>query len=76
MNQKTILLLLGGVGAYFYLTSRVPAYTVAANGTQVPATFIDSLTVMLTGATPPAAVPTQTVSLTATPGGATMSYTN
>jgi hypothetical protein len=60
-NKTFLLTLLAGGGAYFYLNSRIPTWAIQSDGTYLPATFVDKLTVMLTGAVPPASKQQTTV---------------
>jgi hypothetical protein len=53
MNRKTLLMLVGLGGGYFFLSSRTPIWAIQPDGTYGPSGFLDKLTVMLTGATPP-----------------------
>jgi hypothetical protein len=57
MEKNTVMWIVGLGAAYYFLSTRVPQYTLQLNGTYLPSTFIDQLTVMLTGAVPPAPVP-------------------
>jgi hypothetical protein len=54
MNRKMLLTVLGLGSAYFFLSSRAPVWAIQADGTYKPAGMLDQLTVMLTGAQPPA----------------------
>jgi hypothetical protein len=71
--SNTVKWMLGLGAAYVFLSTRTPVYTQQANGSFLPATLVDQLTVMLTGAAPPATPPTATVNI---PGVINMSYTN
>lgn len=72
MKRNTLFILVGLGATYFYLTSRIPIFAKALDGTYQPAGLLDRLTVALTGAQPPS--PQQiTVNV---PGIANVSYTS
>lgn len=74
MSKSTMITLIGLGAAYFFLTSRQPVFAKQADGTYVPAGFLDKLTVALTGAQPPATVPPASYALNI-PGVFDASYT-
>lgn len=53
MNRNTLLYLGLGIGAYYFLSTRQPVFAIQADGSYLPATFLDRLTVALTGVQPP-----------------------
>lgn len=57
MQKNTAMWLVGGVGAYYFLSTRQPMYTQQIDGSWLPATFIDRLTVAITGVAPPPPAP-------------------
>jgi hypothetical protein len=71
--SNTTKWILGLGAAYLFLSTRTPVYTQQADGSYLPSTFVDQLTVMLTGAVPPPKPATAQVSI---PGVINMSYTN
>lgn len=74
MSKSTIITIVGLGAAYFFLTSRQPVFAKQADGSYLPAGLLDKLTVALTGAHPPAAVPPASYALNI-PGILDASYT-
>ena len=65
MEKNTLAWMIGLGAAYYFLSTRTPQFTLQLNGTYLPSTFIDQLTVMLTGAVPPPPVPQGTAATVA-----------
>lgn len=57
MKSDTVKWLIGAGITYYFLSTRIPQYTLQLDGTYLPATFVDRLTVAITGVAPPAPQP-------------------
>jgi hypothetical protein len=66
VQKNTVMWLAGGAAAYYFLSTRTPVYAQQLDGSYLPATFIDRLTVAITGVAPPPPVPQGTAATIAT----------
>jgi hypothetical protein len=77
MNRNTLLWLAALGAGYYFLTTRTPVYLRQTDGSFIPASMIDRLSVALTGAIPPAPQPSNAqviigaINQAIQPGGAT-----
>jgi hypothetical protein len=53
MSKNTVMWIAILGGAYYFLSTRAPIFAQQADGTFIPASLIDRLTVTITGAQPP-----------------------
>jgi hypothetical protein len=53
VKRNTLYWIVGIGAAYYFLSTRTPLWTKQIAGNYLPASFIDQLTVMVTGAQPP-----------------------
>jgi hypothetical protein len=60
MEKNTMMWIVGAGLSYYFLSTRIPQYTLQIDGTYLPATFIDRLTVAITGVAPPPPQPPST----------------
>lgn len=60
MQRDTFMWIVGAGAAYYLLSTRQPQYVQQLDGSWLPATFIDRLTVAITGVAPPPPAPPTT----------------
>jgi hypothetical protein len=60
MEKNTVMWIVGGGLTYYFLSTRIPQYQLQIDGTYLPATFVDRLTVAITGVAPPPPQPPST----------------